>query len=211
MTARTDTAPAATDDARSFRSEPYAWYVVIVLCFGSIVSMLDRQIVNLLVDPIKADLGVSDTQISLLQGFAFAIFYAVMAVPLGRLADRWSRRGTIFWGTLLFSGATFASGLTRGFGGLVRGAHGGRGRRGDAGSGRLFADGRLHASEAAGARGQPVRRQLLRRQRHRADLCGRRNGVAGNDRDRPAAHRHAARTGSSLSFSPRCRAGSLHS
>ncbi|MCA3256280.1 MAG: MFS transporter [Alphaproteobacteria bacterium] len=99
----------------SFRSNGYAWYVLAVLCLGSVVSTLDRQVINLLVEPIKADLGVSDTQISLLQGFAFALFYAVMAVPLGRLADTASRRNVIFYGVLLFSLATMSCGLATSF------------------------------------------------------------------------------------------------
>ena len=85
------------------------------------LSMLDRQIINLLVEPIKADLQISDTRIAILQGFAFAIFYAVMAIPLGRLIDSWSRRNVVFGGALLFAGATFVCGLARSFGGLFVG------------------------------------------------------------------------------------------
>ena len=99
----------------SFRSDTYAWSVVAVMCVGSVVSMLDRQIVNMLVEPIKADLGVSDTQISLLQGFAFALFYAVMAIPIGRLADTANRRNIILYGTILFSVATASGGLAASF------------------------------------------------------------------------------------------------
>ena len=102
----------------AFRSEGYAWAVVAILCLGSVVAMIDRQIINLLVEPIKADLGLSDTQISLLQGFAFALFYAFMAVPLGRLADSGNRRNLILAGVLLFSLATFSCGLATGFAAL---------------------------------------------------------------------------------------------
>jgi MFS family permease len=98
-----------------FRSDPYAWYVVAVLCLGSVVSMIDRQVINLLVEPIKADLGISDTQISLLQGFAFALFYSAMAVPLGRLADRGNRRNVMLGGVLMFSAATALCGFAGGF------------------------------------------------------------------------------------------------
>lgn len=103
----------------AFRSEAYAWVIVAILCLGSVVSMLERQVVNLLVEPLKADLGISDTQISLLQGFAFAIFYAVMALPIGRIVDARSRVTVIVWGVLLFSAATFACGLATGFAVLV--------------------------------------------------------------------------------------------
>lgn len=100
--------PSAPGSAR-------AWLVVAVLCFGSIVSMIDRQVINLLVDPLKADLGLSDTQISLLQGFAFATFYAVMAIPLGRLADTGNRKAVIVGGAILFSAASASCGLATGF------------------------------------------------------------------------------------------------
>jgi MFS family permease len=99
----------------SFRTERYAWYVVGVLCLAGLVSALDRQILNLLVEPIKANLGISDTQISLLQGFAFALFYAAMAIPLGRLADTTNRRNVIIAGIVIWTSATLACGLATGF------------------------------------------------------------------------------------------------
>jgi len=105
-------------DPFAFRSDAYAWFVVAVLCLGSVVSMIDRQVINLLVEPIKADLGISDTQVSLLQGFAFALFYAVMAVPLGRLSDSANRRNVILGGVLLFSLATVSCGLAASFAAL---------------------------------------------------------------------------------------------
>jgi MFS family permease len=99
----------------AFRSTFYAWAVVGVLCLGSVVSMLERQVINLLVEPIKADLHISDTQVSLLQGFAFAIFYAAMALPIGRIIDARSRVAVIAWGALVFSCATFSCGLATSF------------------------------------------------------------------------------------------------
>ena len=57
-------------------------------------SFLDRTVITLVIDPIKADFGVSDTAVSLLTGLAFALFYSVLGIPMGRLADRRSRRGT---------------------------------------------------------------------------------------------------------------------
>ena len=66
----------------------YAWYVVVILTIAYVFSFLDRQILSLLVEPIKADLGISDTQMSLLQGLAFGIFYTLLGIPIGRLADR---------------------------------------------------------------------------------------------------------------------------
>ncbi len=87
------------------------WYVVFVLSIASIVSFIDRQIINLLVDPIKLDLGISDFQISLLQGFAFALFYAVLAIPLAWISDRYNRKMVILFGLVCWSAAAFASGL----------------------------------------------------------------------------------------------------
>jgi MFS family permease len=93
----------------------YAWWVVFVLCAAQIVSSIDRAVINLLVEPIKRDLLLTDTQVSLIQGFAFAIFYALMALPLGRWADLRNRRNLIIYGVLLWSAATFACGLAGGF------------------------------------------------------------------------------------------------
>ncbi len=101
-----------------FRSDPYAWGVVTVLCVGGMISMLDRQVLILLVEPIKASLSISDTEISLLQGFAVAIFYGLFAVPLGRLADSGNRRNIIAAGALFFSLSTMAGGFALSFGAL---------------------------------------------------------------------------------------------
>lgn len=92
-----------------------SWLVVAALSFAGIVSYIDRQIINLLVDPIKADLGLSDVQISLLQGFSFALLYAVMAIPLAWLADHYNRKWVILAGVLVWSAATFGSGMAMGF------------------------------------------------------------------------------------------------
>ena len=74
------------------KSMAYPWFVVAILMVAYVFSFVDRQILNLLVAPIRRDLGISDTQMSLLMGFSFAIFYTILGIPLGRLADRWSRR-----------------------------------------------------------------------------------------------------------------------
>ena len=108
--------PAAISSAPEAPATPLpstarAWYVVAVLSLAAIVSYIDRQVINLLVEPIKADLGVSDVQISLLQGFSFALFYAVLAIPLAWISDRYNRKIVILVGLVCWSGATFASGL----------------------------------------------------------------------------------------------------
>jgi MFS family permease len=78
------------------------WYAAIVLMLCYALSFVDRAILGLLVPQIEADLGISDTLMALLQGFSFALFYAVMGLPLGRIADRANRRNLIsvciaFW------------------------------------------------------------------------------------------------------------------
>jgi MFS family permease len=93
-----------------------AWFGVIVLSLAAIVSTIDRGILNLIVDPVRHDLGVSDVQIGLLQGLAFGIFYAVAGIPLGLLADTISRRRVLLMAVLIWSGATFLSGLANSFG-----------------------------------------------------------------------------------------------
>ena len=99
--------------------QTYAWYVVGVLMFAYVVSFVDRLILGLLVQPIKADLGISDTQIGLLAGVGFALFYTVMGVPLARLADRSNRKWLIVCGVSLWSAATAASAFASSFEGLL--------------------------------------------------------------------------------------------
>lgn len=91
----------------------YAWYTTGVLMLAYTLSYIDRQVLSMLVGPIKADLGISDTQIGLLQGFAFAVFYTFVGIPMGRLADRGDRRRIIAWGIFFWSLATAACGLAR--------------------------------------------------------------------------------------------------
>ena len=96
----------------------YAWYVVFVLMVCYTVSFIDRQILALLVGPIRADLEISDTQIGLLGGLAFSLFYTLMGLPLGRLADRYNRRNIIAIGVFFWSLATALCAAARGFWGL---------------------------------------------------------------------------------------------
>ena len=89
-------------------SSRYAWYVVGVLTLCYMLSFIDRQILSLLVTPIKRDLGVSDTRVGLLQGLAFAIFYGLAGLPLGRLVDTRNRRNLVIAGVALWSAFTCA-------------------------------------------------------------------------------------------------------
>jgi MFS family permease len=96
-------------------SSAYSWYVVAVLTLANISSNVDRTILNLLVEPIKRDLHITDTQMSLLMGFSFAMFFATLAIPFGRLADRRSRRAIIGWGIAAWSVMTALAGTAKNY------------------------------------------------------------------------------------------------
>lgn len=93
----------------------YAWYVVIVLTALYMLSFVDRTILSLLVGSIKRDLGISDTRIGLLQGLSFALFYTIMGLPLGRLADTRSRRNLIAACVVVWSFFTGACSIAKSF------------------------------------------------------------------------------------------------
>jgi MFS family permease len=93
----------------------YAYYVLGVLFVVYIFNFIDRQILAILLQPIKEDLKISDTALGFLTGFAFAVFYTFAGLPLARLADRWVRRSLIALSLVTWSVMTAASGLSRGF------------------------------------------------------------------------------------------------
>src|SRR5580698_11617009 len=93
----------------------YAWYVVFVLMACYTLSFVDRQILSLLVGPIKRDLQVSDTRIGLLQGLAFSLFYTLMGLPLGRMADTRNRRNFIGVAVLIWSFFTASCSAAKSF------------------------------------------------------------------------------------------------
>lgn len=101
--------------AEAGRADWRAWLTVAVLLLAYTFSFIDRSILSLLVVPIRRDLGLSDTQFSLLHGLAFAIFYTGLGLPIARLADRSSRRVIMAAGIFVWSLATAACGLARGF------------------------------------------------------------------------------------------------
>jgi len=105
---------SAADDT-AYPRRGYAWTVVGILIATAILSYTDRQVLSLLVDPIRHDLKISDTQVSLLLGAAFAVVYGVAGIPLGFLADRTSRRNLILGGVVIWSLATIACGFSRNF------------------------------------------------------------------------------------------------
>lgn len=85
------------------KSLTYAWYVVGMLTLANISSFLDRQILALLVAPIKRDMHLTDTQVSLLMGLSFAMFYTVFGIIIGHFADRANRTRIIMTGIALWS------------------------------------------------------------------------------------------------------------
>ena len=79
----------------SFPSSRRGWYAVSILAAAVLLSFTDRLVINLLVDDIRLDLGISYFEISLLQGLGFGLIYAACALPLGRLADSSNRRNLV--------------------------------------------------------------------------------------------------------------------
>jgi MFS family permease len=96
-------------------SQAYAYYVLGVLFVVTVFNYVDRQILSILLQPIKDDLKISDTALGFLTGFAFAVFYTFAGIPLARVADRWSRRSLIAISLATWSLMTAVSGLARGF------------------------------------------------------------------------------------------------
>ena len=91
-----------------------AWYVTALLTATFIFSFVDRQILNLLVEPIQQDLDLSDTEVSLLQGLGFVATYILLSIPIGRLVDTRSRINIIAGGIAVWSVATAACAPTIG-------------------------------------------------------------------------------------------------
>ncbi len=94
------------------------WIVVLVLMLAYVFSFVDRNIVILLVEVMKKDMGLSDTKVSLLLGASFALFYSILGIPLGRLADVYSRKKIIAVGVALWSLMTAVCGLAKNYGQL---------------------------------------------------------------------------------------------
>ncbi|MEX1033743.1 MAG: MFS transporter, partial [Cellvibrionaceae bacterium] len=110
-----ESANPADEEKLPYPKEFYAWYVVLILMIVYIFSFMDRQILALLVGPIKADLDISDTQMSLLMGFSFAIFYTIFGIPIARLADSKNRVGIIAIGLATWSMFTALCGMSSKF------------------------------------------------------------------------------------------------
>lgn len=95
------------------------WWATAIFTIAAMVSYTDRFILSLLIDPLERELGISDAQVSILQGLAFVLLYGAMGVVAGRLADRTNRRRLILLGIAIWSAATIANGFAQSFAQLV--------------------------------------------------------------------------------------------
>ena len=107
------TAAAVSNDSSSYPSSFAAWYSVAVLLLMYIFSFIDRTTISLIVEPMKRDLHISDTQMGMLQGLAFALLYTFLGLPIARLSDRHSRRAIIAAGVFIWSIMATLCGLAR--------------------------------------------------------------------------------------------------
>lgn len=118
MSAQSIGAAPVGEASRPWPAPARSWALVAILVLAYVCAFADRQILALLVDPIKRDLGISDTQFSLLNGLAFSMFYTVMGLPLAWLADRGSRRTLVIVCINIWSLMTAACGGVSTFWGL---------------------------------------------------------------------------------------------
>jgi MFS family permease len=111
----TDAGASDAAEPRRVRVGAYAWYALFVLVLVYIINFIDRQILSILAEDIKRDLTLEDAQIGFLYGTAFAVFYALFGIPLGRLADSWYRGRVMAIGLALWSSMTAVSGFASSF------------------------------------------------------------------------------------------------
>jgi MFS family permease len=113
-----DAAPVQTEagaDSVRAPSGLYANYVLVIFAVTQVLAVIDRQAMSMLLEPIKADLHATDTQMSLLTGAAFVIFYALFGIPIARWADSGDRRRLLAIGVAIWSAATAACGVAQNF------------------------------------------------------------------------------------------------
>lgn len=111
----------AYDDLPDNYSAVTAWWAVAMLSLFQIVSLIDRQVIAVLIPEMRAELGLDDFQISMLQGLAFALFYGVAGLVIGGLVDRYSRRKIMFAGIFVWSLAAAWTGFARSYSGIFLG------------------------------------------------------------------------------------------
>lgn len=110
-----ETSPAPAGREEAYPPSGQAWYCVFVLALAVMINFLDRGILTLLVEPIKADLKLSDVEMSLVMGFAFTFFYAILGLPVARLVDSHSRKGIMAIGIAIWSVMTAFCGMATSF------------------------------------------------------------------------------------------------
>lgn len=108
-----DEKTAAATERGEAAVPPYSWYALSVLVLVYMLNFIDRQILSILANDIKADLGLTDADLGFLYGTAFAVFYALFGIPLGRLADSWHRVRLMTVGLTFWSAMTAVSGFAR--------------------------------------------------------------------------------------------------
>src|SRR5271167_4989111 len=113
MATQSNAAVTVSSDSESYPSRVAAWYSIAVLMLMYVFSFIDRTTISLLVEPMKRDLHISDTQIGMLQGLAFALLYTFLGLPIARLSDRHSRRAIIAGGVFVWSIMATLCGLAR--------------------------------------------------------------------------------------------------
>ncbi|MGI8942620.1 MAG: MFS transporter [Qipengyuania sp.] len=108
-----NTAETAEAAAPTSTVPPYSWYALSVLVLVYVLNFIDRNILSILANDIKADLGLTDADLGFLYGTAFGVFYALFGIPLGRLADSWNRTRLMTLGLALWSLMTALSGFAK--------------------------------------------------------------------------------------------------
>ena len=101
--------------AEPFPPKVAAWYAVWMIALANALDSVDRGGITLLIEPIKRDLHLSDTEVSLLTGFSFSLFYGLVGLPLSRLADTSNRKRIIGGVMMIWSLATSAIAFVQGF------------------------------------------------------------------------------------------------
>ena len=106
-------------NAGQTKPDARAWTALAILCFVYVINFLDRQLLSILAKPIQDDLGVTDGQLGRISGLYFALFYCVLAIPVGWFADRTNRVRVLSFACALWSAATVACGMSTNYPQLV--------------------------------------------------------------------------------------------